>query len=266
MYNFYDSSPYEQYRKSCERSISAISFPDNFWQSFLLGFSSYQCPLYTYRIGTGKKRLLITGGVHGRETINSFVLLSFIVHYIKHKNEYQDWFCSHTLYIIPMLNPDGYLRSLTDSLWKNNGRNVDLNRNFPCKSWKAKWENDTPASEVETKFLIHIFSLLKPDYYIDIHSRGQGIYYYRNAMPASYNQTQLFYAKKIQQLTGYTLYPPTMETDECDSGGNTVQYFAEKYQKPAFTIETVPDEVAFPIPDSYRETIFRELVELIFIF
>lgn len=266
MNNLYIESPYENHRRSCELSILSLQLPENFWQSFFLGFSTLQHPIYAYRLGIGQKKLLITGGVHGREAINSFVILSLMLHYLSHLSCYLDWFTSHTLYLLPMLNPDGYLKALEIPDWKNNGNNVDLNRNFPCRFWKTKWEGDSPSSEPETKLLINFFHKIQPDWYLDIHSRGQGIYYYRNSMPASYNQTQLQIAKKLKFYTGYELYHPDMEINQNDSGGNTVQYFAEVYQKPAFTLETVPDHANFPIPDFYKESIFHELVNILFIF
>ncbi len=262
----YASTAFETYRIQCESKISAQELPTGSFQRFLLGQSFMKHPIYGYRLGTGTSKLLMTGGVHGRESINSFALLSMLRHYASHFACYGDWFSSHSLYMIPMLNPDGYLLSLSDPHWKNNGRDVDLNRNFPSNLWKKKWNSDTPMSEPETKLLVDFFHQIQPDLYFDIHSRGKGVYYYRSSMPSNYNENQLKLADKISSFLGYTIYPPDQETNPNDSGGNTVQYFSETFQKPAFTIETLDDEVTFPISMSYLSEIFGELLNLILLF
>lgn len=262
----YETTSYERYRLNFEETMVSYELPQKIYERFFLGESFMKHPIFAYRLGVGSTKFLFTGGVHGRESINSFALLSILKYYASHFTCYKDWFFSHTLYILPMLNPDGYFISLSDPTWKNNGRDVDLNRNFPCKLWKKKWHTDAPLSEPESNILVNFFNQVRPDYYFDIHSRGKGIYYYRNTMPDSYNKAQEEVAKKLATCMEYTLFPPSEEVKEGDSGGNTVQYFAETYQKPAFTIETVPDEVDFPIPLSYLPEVFSDLLDFLFLF
>ena len=59
---------------------------------------------------------------------------------------------------VPLVNPDGYEIALfgKNVEWKNNIRNVDINRNFFCKSWEKKFKDDYPFSEIETLFLKRI--------------------------------------------------------------------------------------------------------------
>lgn len=259
----YFNSPFEQYRTQCEQTIHALDFPQNFYKKWILGNSIYHNPIPCYSFGIGNTKILLTGGVHGREAINSFSLLSMLVHYASHFTCYSNWFSTHTLYLIPMLNPDGYVHSLSEPLFKNNGNNVDINRNFPCKLWQKKWANDTPASEIETQVLIHFFEQYSIDYYFDIHSRGKGVYYYRHSMPETYNVIQKNYGEQFANFLSYQLYSPIQETNVNDTGGNTVQFFAETYRKPAFTIETLDEKIGFPIPLSYVDEIFHDLVNLI---
>lgn len=262
----YESTSYERYRLNFEQKLPSYELPMKSYERFLLGESFMGHPIFAYRLGVGPVKFLLTGGVHGRESINSFALLSMLKHYASHFTCYNKWFFSHTLYLLPMLNPDGYLLSLSDPTWKNNGRDVDINRNFPCRLWKKKWKEDIPLSEPESRILVNFFRRTNPDYYFDIHSRGKGIYYYRNKMSDTYNKNQKEIAKKIADYIDYTLFEPSEEIQEGDSGGNTVQYFSEVYQKPAFTIETVPDEATFPISLSYLPEVFAELLDFLFLF
>lgn len=186
---------------------------------------------------------------------------------------------AYTLLFIPVLNPDGYtialegfdaikdenLRKLCISKklpyieWKFNARGVDINRNFPSRLWKPKNINDYAASENETKALISVFHSYRTRGFLDLHSRGNQIYYYRREMPASYNERQKSIVRQLKTVTGYEPVPPDMEIDPGDTGGNTVHYYAEHFYKPAITIETVKEEASFPLDISYRVPVFQVL-------
>lgn len=186
---------------------------------------------------------------------------------------------TYTIHFVPLLNPDGYMISLdgfdaikdvelrqkclekgiTHHEWKFNGRGVDINRNFPSRLWQAKDEQDHAASENETKILISLFHEYKSEGFLDFHSRGKSIYYYRKEMSDQYNVKQKEIAKRLSTITGYSLVHPVEEIDPGDSGGNTVHYYSEHFYKPALTIETVEDEATFPLNHKYREGTFQEL-------
>jgi len=74
------------------------------------------------------------------------------------------------LLFIPCLNPDG-LNNNT----RQNANLVDLNRNFPTKNWALIERNeyfggDSPASEIETKFVVEIIEECKPDLILTLHA------------------------------------------------------------------------------------------------
>jgi g-D-glutamyl-meso-diaminopimelate peptidase len=150
--------------------------------------------------------------------------------------------------------------------WKLNARGVDINRNFPSKLWKPKFTGDYAASENETKALIFLFHEYKSKGFLDFHSRGKQIYYYRKQMPDLYNDRQLEIACLLRKVTNYELVQPAQEIDPDDSGGNTVHYYSEHFRKPALTLETVKDEASFPLDIRYRYSTFEEIKLVIFKF
>jgi g-D-glutamyl-meso-diaminopimelate peptidase len=150
--------------------------------------------------------------------------------------------------------------------WKFNAVGVDINRNFPSKLWKPKFEGDSPASENETKALIRLFNEYKSKGFLDFHSRGKQIYYYRSQMSDSYNNKQYEIACRLKKVTNYVLMQPEEEVETTDSGGNTVHYYSEIFNKPALTIETVDEEAKFPLDIRYRQPTFEELKLVIFKF
>ncbi len=241
----------------------------------LLGITEYYADLYiNYRQQKiDLKRKLGNPNVHLKEEYEQ-MLYGACIYELLH---------TYTILMVPLLNPDGYMIAQKgfDSIrdpqlrqsciamkqeylsWKANARGIDINRNFPSQFWVKKFEGDFPASENETKALIRLFHEYKSLGFLDFHSRGKSIYYYRNRMPDSYNQRQLELAERLRRITNYELEPPEEEIDVGDSGGNTVHYYSENFHKPALTIETVEDEAGFPLEDQYRIATFKELKLLI---
>lgn len=112
------------------------------------------------------KKILVIGVFHGDEPQGKFL----IEEYLKKDSP---------LLFIPCLNPDGMALNI-----RTNANGVDLNRNFPTSNWgKNEGDNATcddcstlyfggnsPASEIETKFLIEIIEKYKPEIILTLHA------------------------------------------------------------------------------------------------
>ncbi len=111
-------------------------------------------------LGDSGKCLIVSSAIHGRESLNPALLLRMAEDYaLIRENEYRDpgldeWqelLTDYSIYFLPLMNPDGYeiaLRGFSEirnplfgniaaakgilhTEWKENGRGVDINRNFP---------------------------------------------------------------------------------------------------------------------------------------
>lgn len=244
--------------------------------------------IYSLSVGMGTKTLICTGGVHGRESINPTVLVKMTKNYCeKYTKKHPETkrialLDKYRILFLPLLNPDGYeiacngfheikdksMRSATLQRgidwreWRFNSRGVDLNRNFPCQSYCRQNAGDEPFSETESRILASIFRREPGIGYLDFHSRGKEIYWYRAAMDEQYNRKQNGIAKILHDACGYRIGIPQDEMQDAASGGNTVQYYSEQYALPAITIETVEDEAVFPLKDSYLEETYEEICML----
>lgn len=239
--------------------------------------------IFLLKVGKGKDNIILTGGVHGRESVNPMVLLCMAEYYCE---EFKDFLERVSIYMIPVVNPDGYtiairgfdslksdkyrrmceLRHIPYYLWKYNARCVDINRNFPAVSWRKKDLYDEAGSEPETKALMEFFQCTASLGYIDYHSRGRQIYYYRRSLPTEYNEEQYRLACLLNTLTDYELVDPDEEIEAKDSGGNTVHYYSEEFCLPAITIETVNDLAYFPLSPHYQKDTFNEIKLTPFVF
>lgn len=247
-----------------------------------IGTSSDGRPIFLLEIGKGTKGPLYISGVHGRESINPTVLIYIIKDICEKYYSYKSNLLNeHKIGFVPVINPDGYviategyeainLYKLKNKLreveipyyeYKFNANIVDINRNFPCKSFVNTEFSGECGKEPETKAIIDLFknSDFEITGFVDIHSRGNTIYYKRKAMKEEYNIRQFEVAMKLSQLSGYPLCLRDVENPDGFSGGNTVNYVSEYHKIPAITIETVDEDAKFPLDNAYCKKVFGEI-------
>ena len=155
---------YDIFRKNVDELKRLYSFLD----VGIIGYSILGKEIPYIKIGRGERQVLYHGSIHANEWITSVLLMKFIENfcraYISNSNIYgysaQNLFNKASLYIIPMVNPDGvdlvtgnidknsstyqnyvYLSKFYPSIafpngWKANFNGVDLNLQFP-----AGWRN-----------------------------------------------------------------------------------------------------------------------------
>ena len=87
----------------------------------ILGYSSEERPILSTSIGTGNRKVCIWAGMHGNETTGIHMILELIEMLQSKQVDLSDF----TLHIIPVINPDAYVRYT-----RRNGMGIDLNRDF----------------------------------------------------------------------------------------------------------------------------------------
>ncbi len=232
-----------------------------------IGYSVQRRKIIMLIMGCGYKRIFLTGGIHARESVNT-KLLMMLTSYYAEKYYGKDIFNRYSFNIVPLINPDGYTMAMTDESmadYKCNYNNIDINRNFPSVLYKSGGKaGEYPASEPETRALMMAFKSHPSVMYIDFHSRGECIYYHRQAMNECYNRRQYMIAKRLGECTGYSLVAPDEEVEAYDTGGNSVHYYSENFKMPAFTIETMPEDTAFPMDVRLSDVLFEKMKYLLF--
>uniref|UniRef100_A0AC34RBP9 Peptidase M14 carboxypeptidase A domain-containing protein n=1 Tax=Panagrolaimus sp. JU765 TaxID=591449 RepID=A0AC34RBP9_9BILA len=147
-----------------------------------------------------KPIIFIDGGIHAREWISPATVLSYIHHIIAKNESFSEIFKIVNIFILPVVNPDGYEYSRTTSrMWRKNRSGprgpfkkcygVDLNRNFgfkwavagtstnPCDS--EIYHGSKPNSEPETLVLEKVLWKYRKQIkaYLTAHSYGGEILY-----------------------------------------------------------------------------------------
>ncbi len=102
---------------------SLIKRSDNQFESKIIGESFKKRPIKLVKFGKGEVKILLWSQMHGDESTASLSLLDFINFLINEKDYSQYIFDKITLYIIPVLNPDG-----THAFERRNYQEIDINR------------------------------------------------------------------------------------------------------------------------------------------
>lgn len=271
------------YNKLLDASIRLKNNFPSLISIYTIGLSHDKRDIFMIKLGKGISGPVISSGVHGRENINPIVSLGIIETYAnKYYGKGLRLLNDYAIFFIPLINPDGYSISLegynslnnsslknicentgiTSSEYKYNARGIDINRNFLSKTFYKSKTSGTPLSENESVAFVNCCKNHNTLGLIDFHSRGKSIYYYRNVMDNSYNQTQFDLAVTLAKKTKYTLNLPHTEHEDKFSGGNTVNYYSECINKPAITIETIEDEATFPLDVGYQSEVYKEIREI----
>ena len=187
--------------------------------------------------------ILIIGVFHGDEPQGKLLI-----------EEYLKKHSPNNLLFIPCLNPDGLSKNI-----RTNSNGVDLNRNFPTKNWgKNEGENATcddcttayyggksPASEVETQFVINVIEKYSPKLILTIHAPYKVV---------NYDGPAKEIAEKISKIIGY----PAEGSIGYPTPGSFGTYCGVERNVPTITLE-LDEEV--PIETLYKKMfeIFEEL-------
>lgn len=141
-----------------------------------------------------KPVFLMDGQHHAREVMTAEITKDAIEYLLKNYGKDEKvtkWIDEIEIWIVPVVNPDGASFVFRQNPWWRKNRHpicpVDINRNYPLTWNKCKgssgncfaedYRGEEPASEPETKGIISLMYLLKPQFYLTYHSYGQYIIY-----------------------------------------------------------------------------------------
>lgn len=259
-------------------------------EKFSIGKSVMQKDIWCLKIGEGKKKIILSGAYHGLEYLTAAFLIKFLSNYTVHiitganyfgydiKTLYEDV----TLYIVPMVNPDGvdiavnglditneFHRHLIsevgihsfNNVWQANARGVDINHNFDA-NWHMVVDKPVPSkyggayaeSEPETKVITEFIRKEKFDMLLAFHSQGSEIYYDFDGMTGKHS---LEIAKKMAEESGYAVRVP----DGTAAFGGCKDWFIKEFGKEGFTVEIGKGKN--PLPMSMMDDVYDDNAKII---
>lgn len=238
------------------------------------------------------KAMIIEAAVHGREWMNSWMLMKQIEDIMRNWEmpiaegvKLGDIFEQCAVYIIPMVNPDGVTISQcgmeairnealrvnlyqmkgasNPARWKANAAGVDINRNF-MTGWGSKCSEQAPASqcyggifpfsEPETMAVATAFAQRKFDIAVSYHSMEGAIYWNIGQSGELLDKTAAL-AIEVSQITGYSF------GEKSTVNGLDYNWMMIEQNTPTALIET--GTVACPLPYSQWEELWNRNKHLI---
>lgn len=255
--------------------------------------------LYYVRLGTGPNQVFYNGSHHALEWITTPLLTKFIENFSKayvdgtniRGYSPRDIWNRSSIYIMPMVNPDGVdlvLNGLTRSNpyynelirwnkgstdfsqnWEANNHGVDLNHNYNAL-WQlskdaeasygvfgpgpTRYSGPSPESEPETKAVVSFTRSHNFRLVIAYHSQGEVIYWqFSNLTPPE----SLPIGNQFSNVSGYTL----AETSGITSYSGYKDWFIQDFRRPGYTIEV--GRGRNPLPISQFDEIYNDNEELL---
>ncbi len=261
-----------------------------------IGNSVWGKKLYYIKLGTGKLKLMYSGAHHGMEWITSAMLMKFVFDFLDSERSgkaiggFNAAVLSKraTLYIVPMLNPDGVRLSalgLPNRLpvmekqrllrlngsedfakWQANANGVDLNHNYDAMWQKSKemeaeygiyspgptrFSGIAPESEPESRAMASFTRKNNFDLTIAFHSQGKVIYH---GFLGKNPPRSISIARAFTRISAYQLD----NTEGIASYGGYKDWFVDKFNRPGYTVEVGMGQNPLPIsqlPQIYKETL-----------
>ncbi len=244
------------------------------------------------RLGHGKSASLFVGAHHGMEHITSNLLIKFIEDALACERsgariaggfDVRYILAHRSVYVIPMLNPDGVeietggaetaglLRERLLAMnggnhnfvsWQANARGVDLNHNYDagfaeCRKLEhehgiysggpTRYGGEYPESEPETAALCRLTRFLTPNLRcaVALHTQGEEIYWdYLGKAPKGSRML----AECFANVSGYRVSAP----DGIASYGGYKDWVISELGIPAFTVECGYGKNPLPPADFYK--------------
>lgn len=268
-----------------EKNIEGLKARYPFLEVGVAGTSVLGKNLYYIRLGTGPNHVFYNGAHHALEWITSPMLMKFIENFAKtyakggnmHGYYIPDIWKRSSIYIIPMVNPDGvdlvveglkptnpYYNQLLQwnntglpfsQVWQANIKGVDLNLNYPAGWEIAKalehqngifgpspsgYGGPSPLSEPESSAVSNFTKQHLFSLVIAFHTQGKVIYWqYENmAPPIAY-----LIAQQFATINGYSIEVPAPSA----AHAGYKDWFIQEYKKPGYTLEVGLGKNPLPI-------------------
>jgi g-D-glutamyl-meso-diaminopimelate peptidase len=248
-----------------------------------IGKSEYDRHIYAFRIGKGSATLFINASHHAREYFTTAIVMNQIQDLLSrqaNEAELADLLQHVTIWIVPMVNPDGVslvqnglkafpevahdqLLSLNNGSrnfksWKANASGIDLNRQYPA-DWEHIRQNPSnagpfnykgrkPLQTRESQAIMKFTYEINPQLAISNHSTGRLIFWNFHTLKENVARDQKL-ASQLSSITGYSRVKPTTNP----SGGGYTDWFIQTFAKPAFTLELAPSNGGKPVSLRYFE-------------
>lgn len=287
--------------KLLQSNIESLKIIYPFISVTTIGKSELGVDLNCIKIGNGTREVFYNASIHANELITTSVLMKFIEDYAKAyvENKFiggrsaRNLYYNTTLYVVPLVNPDG-VDLVTGSIlnvdnayknaeniaknfpnisfpqgWKANINGVDLNLQFPAGWEQAKkikyaqgYTQPAPRDFVGDRPLVAKEALaiynftLRHNFRLVIayHTQGKEIYWnFQNINPPQGEEI----GRAFSRISGYKLADVPFNS----SFAGYKDWFIQQYNRPGYTVEAGLGTNPLPIEQLYE--IYKDNIGLL---
>ena len=282
----------------CQLMIRELVETYPFCRSETIATTAFQRPISTFVIGTGPRKVLFTAAHHANEWITALLLLKYAEDLaeavqtdgILFGQKARDLAEAATIYMIPLVNPDGvdlvagaiepgniqydlaqrlardYPTIPFPAGWKANLLGVDLNLNYPAGWLQAReikfaqgyttpgprdYVGRAPLNQLETRALAEFTEFLDPALVLAYHSQGKEIYWqFRDYRVPGAKEL----GEEMSRVSGYRLAEVPYES----AFAGFKDWFIQQFRRPGYTVEVGQGQNPLPLsqfPEIYRDNI-----------
>lgn len=284
----------------CDQAILEIVQTYPLCRTEMLSTTAFQRPIRTLVIGSGPRKVLFTAAHHANEWITAYILLRYAEDLAEAiqtggrigSEDARALSDAVTIYMIPMVNPDGvdlvagalqpgniqydlalrlsenYPEIVFPDGWKANLLGVDLNLNYPAGWLQAReikfsqgftlpgprdYVGRAPLNQLETQALADYTGLVDPELVLAFHTQGQEIYW-------TFEDIEVPGARELgeamAQASGYRL----ADVPYNSAFAGYKDWFIQEFRRPGYTIEAGLG--VNPLPLSQFEEIYADNLPL----
>lgn len=282
--------------QSCERMILQLVKTYPFCRTEVITSTAGGRPVRTLVIGNGPRKVIYSAAHHANEWITSLVLLKFAEELAEaiskegdfHGTDAQSIAQTATIYMVPMVNPDGVdlvtgaiapdtdaynrARQLAQNYpaiafpegWKANLAGVDLNLQYPAGWLQAReikfsqgytqpgprdFVGRAPFTQPESRSLAGYTDYIEPAVVLAFHSQGKVIYWqFKDIFVPGAREL----GEEFARLSGYSLEDTPFES----AFAGYKDWFIQEFRRPGYTIEVGEGEN--PLPLAQFDQIYRD--------
>jgi len=283
-----------------QRAIEGLRERYPFIEVEEIGRSVLGRPIWAMKMGMGEQKVFYNASFHANEWITTPVLLRFVEELAEAYStrgrlygiDVSRLLRKVTLYVVPLVNPDGVdlvngaisnesvlrnVERIADRYpgipypngWKANIRGVDLNLQFPAEWLSARqtkfaqgfttfaprdFVGEGPLTEPESLAVYNYTLRENFDLILAYHTQGEVIYWkFLDYEPPRSREIALYFG----QVSGYTVE----ETPIASGYAGYKDWFIQNYNRPGYTIEV--GRGINPLPLEQFEQIYRDNIGIL---
>ena len=282
--------------KLCHDTVLALAARYPSIRAEIITETDFGRPVDVMVMGRGERKVIFTAAHHANEWITTPVLLKFAEELAQALESggkvfgvpAQTLVRAATIYIVPMVNPDGvdlvtgaaarsevaraarfaehYPAIPFPDGWKANLNGVDLNLQYPAGWLRAReikfaqgytrpgprdYVGRAPLTQPEVKALLLLTEAVDPDLVLAFHTQGEVIYWQFGGIGIPGAEVM---GREFARLSGYEL----ADTPEESAYAGYKDWFIKRYRRPGYTIEAGLGENPLPLSQFgriYRDTL-----------